>query len=71
VHSPKNVGLRRLAHGVLLVISQKNHILTGIAKVLVQIGRHVFDVVDTSAQLALLTKVVDSNQKRLSFARAS
>ena len=71
VHGPKNVGLSRLAHGILLIISQKNHVLTGITKVLVQIGGHVLDIVDTSAQLALLTKVIDSNQKRLSLARAA
>jgi hypothetical protein len=71
VHSSKNVDLCRLAHGVLLVIGQKYHILTGIAKVLVQICRHVLDVVDASAKLALLAKVVDSNQQRLSFARAA
>lgn len=71
VHGSKNVGFGRLTHGVLLVISQQNHILTGIPKVLVQVIRHVFDIVYATPQLALLAEVVDSNHQRLSLARAA
>lgn len=38
VHSTKNVSLRRLAHRVLLVIGQENHVFTGVSEVLVQVG---------------------------------
>lgn len=71
VHSTQDVGLGRLAHWVLLVIGQNNHVLTGITKGLVQVGRHVLDVVDTPAQLTLLTEIIDTNQQRLSLASAS
>lgn len=61
VHSPKNVCLCWLAHWVLLVISQEHHVLASIAEVLVQVGRHVLDIVDTSAQLTFLAEVIDTN----------
>ena len=68
VHSPKNVCLGRLAHWVLLVIGQEHHVLASIAEVLVQVGRHVLDIVDTSAQLTFLAEVIDTNQQGLSLA---
>lgn len=62
VHGAEDIRLGRLAHGVLLVIGQDHHILAGVAEVLVQVGGHVLDVVDTSAQLTFLTEIVDSDQ---------
>lgn len=65
VHRSQDVLLRRLTHWILLVIGENHHILTSIPEVLVQVGRHVLDIVDASSQLPSLTKVVDSNQKSL------
>ena len=70
MHSAEDVGLGRLAHGVLLVVGQKHHVFTGITKVLIQIGRHVLHIVDAPAQLALLVEIVDSDQKRLPLSGA-
>lgn len=67
VHSPKYVCLGRLAHRILLVISQEHHVLASIAEVLVQVGRHVLDVVDTAAQLTFLAEIIDTNQQGLSL----
>jgi hypothetical protein len=50
---------------ILLVISQDDHVLSLVAIALHQEGRDVVYVVDTSTQLALLTKVVDADEKRL------
>jgi hypothetical protein len=47
----------------LLVIGQDDHVLALVAKVLVQVAAHVLDVVDAASQLALLAKVVDSNEQ--------
>lgn len=70
VHSTEDVLLSRLAHLVLLVISEYDHVFSPIAKVLNQVRRHVAHVVDTSAQLTALTKVVDANQERFPAAGA-
>ena len=71
VHGAKDVHLGGLTHGVLLIIRQDHHVFTSVAKVLVQVGRHVLDIVDTSAQLTLLVEVVNSDQQSLSLARAA
>lgn len=63
MHCPQDVLLRRLAHGILLVVGQDDHIFSGITKVLVQIGGHVFDIVDASSQLPSLAEVVDPDQQ--------
>lgn len=70
VHGTKNVLLCGLAHGVLLVVGENDHILPLIAKLLHQVGRHVPDIVDAPSQLATLAKVVDANEQRFSSARA-
>lgn len=70
MHGPQDVSLRRLAHGVLLVIRQQHHVLARVAKVLVQIRRHVLDIVDTTTQLTLLPEIVDSNQQGLALTGA-
>lgn len=71
MHRPQDVSLRRLAHGVLLVVRQQHHVLARVAEVLVQIRRHVLDIVDTTTQLALLPEIVDSNQQGLALTSAS
>lgn len=62
MHGPQNVPFFRKRHFVLLVVRQDHHIFPGVAEVLVQIGRHVLDVVDASSQLAFLAKVVDPDK---------
>ena len=64
VHSTENVLFRRLAHWVLLIVGEKNHILSGVPKVRVEISRHVLDIVDTASKLTSLTEVVYANEKR-------
>jgi hypothetical protein len=71
VHSAQNIRLGRLAHGVLLVIGEEDHIFASIAKVLVQVCGHVLHIVDTPAKLTLLTEVVDANQQRLALTSAA
>lgn len=70
MHSAQNILLRRLAHRVLQIIRQDDHVLTLIPKVLKQVRRHVLDVVDAPAQLPALPEVVDPDQQRLAPPRA-
>ena len=71
VHGAQDVRLGRLAHGVLLVVGQDDHVLARVAEVLVEVGAHVLDVVDAAAQLAALAEVVDADEQRLAPARAA
>jgi len=66
VHGAEDVGFGWLGHGVVLVVGQDHHVFSGVAEALVEVGRHVFDVVDAAAELATLAKVVDPNQKGFS-----
>lgn len=61
MHGTQDVLFRRLAHGVLLIIGQDNHVLPFVAKVLDQVARHVLYIVDASAKLPSLSEVVDAN----------
>lgn len=61
MHGAKNVLLCGLAHRVLLIVCQDNHIFSLITKMFHQISSHVSDIIDTSSQLATLTEVVDTN----------
>lgn len=70
VHCTEDILLCRLAHGILLVVGQNDHVFSLVAKLLHQIGRHVSDIVDAASQLATLAKVVDTNQQRFSTASA-
>ena len=70
VHGAEDVLFRRLAHRVLLIVGEKNHILSGVPKVRVEIGRHVLDIVDTTSELTSLTKVVYADEKRFASTRA-
>lgn len=68
MHGPKDICLRRLAHGVLLVVGQNDHVFPGVAEVLVQVRGHVPHIVYATAQLPLLTKVIDPDQESLLLA---
>lgn len=70
VHGTQNVLLGGLAHSVLLIVGQYDHVLSLVSEVLVEIGRHVLRVIDASSQLALLTKVVDAYQECLASTSA-
>ena len=49
MHGTKNILLRRLTHRILLIVGQDDHILSRVAEIAVQVGGHVFDVIDASA----------------------
>jgi hypothetical protein len=68
VHGTEDVLLSRLAHGVLLVICEDDHVLSSVAEVLNKVGSHVANIVDTPAQLTALTEVVDADQQALAAA---
>jgi hypothetical protein len=70
MHRAQYIRLGRLTHRVLLIVCQNDHILTLVPEVLVQVGRHVLDVVDAAAQLALLVEVVDADEQGLATAGA-
>lgn len=70
MHRPQNVGFCRLTHGILLVVSQNDHVFTLVPEVSVQVARHVLDIVYASSQLASLTEVVNSDQQCFSSACA-
>lgn len=59
-----------MAHGVLLVIGQHDHIFSLVAEKLVEVVGHVLCVVDASSELTFLAEVVDANQEGLSPACA-
>lgn len=71
MHRTKNIRLGRLAHGVLLIIRQNNHVLARIPEVLVQVCGHVLHVIDATAKLTLLVEIIDSNQQSLSLTSTS
>ena len=68
MHCSQDILLGGLAHGILLVISENNHILATVTKVLDEVVCHVATVIDASSQLATLAKIVDSDEE--SFATA-
>lgn len=70
MHGAQDVLLGRLAHGVLLVICEQDHVLPLVAKVLDQVRGHVADVIDAASQLAALAKVVDADEQGLPAAVA-
>jgi hypothetical protein len=70
VHGPQDILLSGLAHGVLLVIRENDHVLALVAKVLDEVCRHVPDVVDTPPELAALVEVVDADQQGFPAPRA-
>lgn len=66
-HCSDDVVLGRVFSGVRLVIGQDYHILPLIVVALVEESRHVLSIVDASSQLALLSKVVDTDQQSLAL----
>ena len=65
MHSTDNVLLGRLAHRVLLVVRQDDHVLSCITEILVQVRAHVLHVIDAPSQLPALVEVVYSDEERL------
>lgn len=65
MHRPENILFRRLAHGVLLIVSQDDHVIPLVTEIFVQKRRHVLHVIDTTPQLASLAEIVDSDQQSL------
>lgn len=63
MHCPQDVRFSGLAHGILLVIGQGDHVFALVTEVLVEIVAHVLHVIDTSTQLTALTEVVDSDKQ--------
>lgn len=64
-HGLDNIGTRRLHDWVGLVISQNDHILALIPVSLNQECRNVVNIIDATAQLAVLTEIVDSYEESL------
>lgn len=71
MHCSEDVRLGRLAHGVLLIVREDHHVLSGITEVLIEIGRHVLDIVNAAAQLSFLIEIVDANQQCLPLSCAT
>lgn len=65
MHCSKNIGLCWLAHGVLLVVRQDDHVLSRVAEIAIEVCRHVLDIVDAPSKLPPLAEVVDPNQQCL------
>ena len=65
MHRSQYVLLCRLAHGILLIIGQDDHVLSCIAEIAIKVGRHVLHIVDASSQLSSLSEVIDANQQSL------
>lgn len=70
MHCSQNVLFCRLAHGVLLVVGQDDHVFAPVSKLLGEIRRHVAYIIDTTSQLATLTKIVDTDEQGLASASA-
>ena len=70
MHRTQNIGLGRLAHGILLIVGQDDHVLPRIAEIAIEVCRHVLDVIDAPAELPSLTKVVDADEKGFAPPRA-
>ena len=63
MHCAKDILLCRLAHRVLLIVRQNHHVFSRVAEVAVQVGGHVFDIIDAAAQLAFLVEVIDADEE--------
>jgi hypothetical protein len=63
VHRADHVRLGRLAHRVLLVISQADHVFSCVSVVILEVSGQVLDIVDAASKLSFLTKVVDTDKK--------
>lgn len=70
MHGSEEILFCRLAHGILLVVGQDDHVFSFVAKVLGEVARHVPHVIDTTPQLSSLAKIVYTDEKRFSPATA-
>ena len=71
MHGTENVLFGGLAHRVLLVVGQNNHIFSRVAKIAVQVSGHILDIVNAAAELAFLVEVVYANEESLATASTS
>lgn len=65
MHGTKDVRLGRLAHRVLLIVGQNDHIFTLVPKEAIEVVGHVFHVVDAPSQLTSLAEIVDTYEQSL------
>lgn len=49
VHRSEEILLRRLAHGILLVVGQDDHVFSLVTEVFDEVARHVPDIVDAAS----------------------
>ena len=61
MHCSQYILLCRLAHRILLIIGQDDHVLSRIAEIAIEVGRHVLHIVDASSQLSSLPEVIDAD----------
>ena len=71
MHGSQNILLRGLAHWILLIVGENHHVFSLVAKVIVQIGGHIFDIVDASSQLPSLPEIVDPDEQGFTATCAS
>ena len=68
MHRPQDICFCRLAHRVLLVVGQGDHILALVTEGLHEVVGHVLNIVDATSELTFLAKVVDTDQQSLALA---
>jgi hypothetical protein len=64
MHCSEEVLLRRLAHWVLLVVGQDDHVFSFVAEVFDEVARHIPHIVDATPQLSSLAEIVYTDKKR-------
>lgn len=62
MHRPHNVCFSRLAHRILLIVGQEDHVFALVSEMAVEIPAHVLHIIDAAPQLTLLSKIVDANE---------
>lgn len=67
MHGTQYVLLCRLTHRILLVICQDDHIFPLVIEMIVQVRRHILDVVYASSQLSSLPEVIDADKECLTI----
>lgn len=66
VHGSQDILLGGLAHGVLLVVGEDDHVLSLVTELFHQVGRHVAHVIDAAVELTALAKVVYAHEQGFS-----
>ncbi len=63
MHGPQNVLFCGLAHWVLLVVGENNHVFALVVEVLDEVAGHVPNIIDAASELAALAEVVDADKQ--------